>query len=91
LIKVDKKGKEKKVYNLYLTPYEALRRLPRAKEFLKEGLTFEKLDNIAKKQSDNEFAALMQRAKGELFNNFSRHKLQFPTIYTTFISGSYVD
>ncbi len=90
-IKIDKKGKEKKVYNIYLTPYEALKRHPRGSEFLKEGITFEKLDIIAKKQSDNEFAAEMQKAKRELFNNFNRHKLQFPTIYTTFVSGSYVD
>jgi len=90
-IKVDKKGKEKKVYNVYLTPYEALRGLPGASEFLKEGITFEKLDVVAKKQSDNEFAALMQKAKEELFNNFSCHKIQFPTVFTTFISGSYVD
>jgi hypothetical protein len=41
--------------------------------------------------SDNEFAGLMQKAKEELFNNFNRHKLQFPTIFTTFVSGSYVD
>ncbi|PIQ91801.1 MAG: hypothetical protein COV69_04605, partial [Parcubacteria group bacterium CG11_big_fil_rev_8_21_14_0_20_39_14] len=80
-----------KVYNVYLTPYEALRRLPGAQEFLKEGLTFEKLDTIAKKQSDNECAIAMQKAKDEIFNNFSRHKLQFPTVFTTFISGSYVD
>jgi len=90
-IKTDKKGKEKKVYNLYLTPYEALRRLPGASKFLKDGLTLEKLDAIAKKQSDNEFAASMQKTKEELFNNFNHHKLQFPTIYTTLISGSYVD
>jgi len=90
-IKTDRKGKEKKVYNVYLTPYETLRRLPGAQEFLKEGLTFEKLDVIAKKQSDNEFAALTQEAKDELFENFHHHKLQFPMLYTTFISGSYVD
>ena len=90
-IKTDRKGKEKKVYNVYLTPFEAFRGLPRAQEFLKEGFTFEKLDTIAKKQSDNECAALMQKAKEELFNNFSCHELQFPTVFTTFISGSYVD
>lgn len=90
-IKVDRKGKEKKVYNVYRTPYEAFRGLPGASEFLKNGQTFEKLDAIAKKQSDNEFAALMQKAKEELFNNFNRRKLQFPTLFTTFISGSYVD
>ena len=62
-----------------------------ASKFLKEDLTFENLDVIAKKQSDNECAAAMQKAKEGLFNNFSRHKLQFPTIFTTFVSGSFVD
>jgi transposase InsO family protein len=90
-IKVDKKGKEKKVYNVYLTPYEALKSHPDALNFLKKGISFEKLDKIAYTMSDNELAGLMQKAKEELFNNFNRHKLQFPTIFTTFISGSYVD
>jgi len=58
---------------------------------LRKGVTLEKLDAIAKKQSDNKFAASMQKTKEELFNNFNHHKLQFPTIFTTFISGSYVD
>jgi len=49
--------------------------------------SFEKLDVIAKKQSDNEFATLMQKAKDELFDNFNRRKLQFPTFFTTFVSG----
>lgn len=87
----DKKGKQKKVYNIYQIPYERFKSLPDAKQYLKEGLTFEILDKIAYEKSDNECAALMQKAKEELFNNFSSHKLQFPTIFTTFISGSYVD
>ena len=46
-IKVDARGKEKKVYNVYKTPYEALKSLPSAKDFLKEGVYWEKLDKIA--------------------------------------------
>lgn len=87
----DGKGKEKKIYNIYQVPYERLKFLPDARQCLKPGATFKMLDEIAYQKSDNEFAALMQRAKEELFNNFSRHKLQFPTLYTSFISGSYVD
>lgn len=90
-IKTDKKGKEKKVYNIYLTPYQALAGLPTASEFLKQGITLENLDIIAKKQSDNECAALMQKAKDELFKNFICHKFQMPTMFTTFVSGSYVN
>lgn len=80
-IKVDGKGKEKKVYDVYRTPYEALLAHPRASEFLKEGLSIEKLDLIAYEKSDNKCAALMQKAKEELFKNLNRHKLQFPTTY----------
>jgi len=87
----DKKGKQKKVYNIYQPPYERFKSLPNAQQYLKPGVTFETLDKIAYQKSDNQCAALMQKAKDELFNNFSRHKLQFPTVYTTLISGSYVD
>ena len=83
----DKKGKEKKIYNIYQIPYERLKSLPNAKQYLKPGTTFKMLDKVAYQKSDNEFAALMQKAKDELFNNFSRRKLQFPTIFTTLISG----
>lgn len=86
---IDKKGKQKKIYNIYQTPYERLKSLPNAKTYLKSGITFNILDQIAHEKSDNECAALMQKAKNELFKNF--HKPQFPTTFTTFISGSYVD
>ncbi|MBU4142919.1 integrase [Patescibacteria group bacterium] len=93
----DKKGKQKKVYNTYQTPYEKLKSLKDADKYLKPDITFDSLDKIAYEKSDNEFAALMQKAKEELFKNFKNHnnfkgqKLQLPMAYTTFISGSYVD
>jgi len=77
-IKVDARGKEKKVYDVYQTPYEALKSLPNAKNFLKKGISFEKLDKVAYEKSDNEFAASMQKAKVELFNKFN-HKNHLPT------------
>lgn len=83
-------GKQKKVYNIYRTPYEALRSHLNASKFLKDGITFEKLDTIAYEKSDNECAALMQKVKVELFNNFST-KLQFPTTRAIPISGSSLD
>ncbi len=87
----DKKGKQKKIYNIYQITYERLKSLPNAKQYLKPGLTFKILDKIAYEKSDNECAIAMQKTKDELFDNFSRRRLQFPTIYTTLISGSYVD
>jgi len=85
-IKINARGKEKKVYNTYQTPYEAMRAHVRASDFLKEGVSFEKLDKIAHQKSDNEFAALMQKAKVELFKSF-RHSLKLPTSFAVPISG----
>ena len=50
--KIDAKGKIKKVYNLYRTPFDALLGHPRASEFLKDGVSCEKLDILAHQQSD---------------------------------------
>ncbi len=88
---VDEKGKVRKVYETYMPPYEKLKSLESADQYLKDGITFEMLNKIAHEKSDNEFAALMQKEKEELFNKFNRSKLQFPMTYTSFISGSYVD
>ena len=90
-LKISEKGKIKKVYDLYQTPFEAFLSHPRAAEFLKNGIVIENLKKIAYEKSDNKCAALMQKAKVELFKQFSSHQLRFPTAYTAFISGSYVD
>jgi len=92
---IDKKGKEKKIYNVYLTPYAKLKSMKNAKQYLKPGITFETLDRIAFVKSDNEFAEFMQKEKQELFNNFKSQKLQFPTTFSnktmSEISGSFLD
>lgn len=71
-VTVDAKGKERKVYDVYQTPYEKLRSLPSAEQYLKPGVTFTLLDAIAMRMSDTDYAILMQQSKVELFNNFSR-------------------
>jgi hypothetical protein len=42
----DRKGKQRKCYRYdnMMTPYDKLKSLPEAKNYLKEGITFEKLD-----------------------------------------------
>lgn len=67
-LKTDKKGRQKKVYNLYQTPYEAFKGITGADKFLNPGLTFEKLDTIAYQYSDNEFATIMEKEKQKLFD-----------------------
>lgn len=68
----DTRGKEKKKYDTYLTSYEKFKSLPDAKQYLKEGVTFEMLDTIAYKFSDNEWAEKMQKAKQKLLESFRK-------------------
>lgn len=69
-IRTDKKGKEKKVYKQedYQTPYEKLKSLPNAKQYLKKGVSFKQLDQEAYKYSDTEFAVQMNKAKEKTFS-----------------------
>ena len=94
-ITIDRRGKQKKKYDTYQTPYAKLKSLPDAKKYLKRGITFEMLDKVAFAHSDNEFAEIMQKKKEELFNSFKNKKLQFPTVFSNKtmaeISGSFID
>ena len=65
-VTTDVNGKEKKVYDVYETPYARFRSLPNAEHYLKPGMTFEQLDVIANRMSDTDYAILMQTAKAEL-------------------------
>jgi hypothetical protein len=58
------KGKTRKRYRLkdMMTPYEKLKSLPQAADYLKPGVTFETLDQLAMASSDNEAA---QRDSGQ--------------------------
>lgn len=66
--KTDKKGKEKKIYKTedYQIPYEKLKNLLNAKQYLKPGLTFEDLNKIAYTESDTEFAEKMKKEKEKM-------------------------
>jgi len=67
----EKTGKRKRIYQTkdYQTPYEKLRSLPNAEQYLRSGVTFERLDTLAYARSDTEFAAQMQEAKHQLFSS----------------------
>lgn len=69
----DRRGKEKKIYRTgdYRTPYEKLKALPLAAQYLKTGMTFEELDSIAYAESDTEFAVRMSDAKQNAFRKLS--------------------
>jgi uncharacterized protein (UPF0248 family) len=64
---MDKKGKVKKKYDVYLTPYEKLKSLKNAEQYLKKGITFTKLDKIAYAESDIEFGSKLRKARSNFF------------------------
>lgn len=67
-IKNDKgKIKKKYLYSNMMTPYEKLKSLPNAKQYLKTEFSFEELDKIANAINDNEAARRMQKARKKLF------------------------
>ncbi len=65
--RIDRKGKEKKIYETYMTPYEKLKSLPHGDGYLQRGILFEDLDRIAHGESDTEFALKMNEAKAIMF------------------------
>jgi transposase InsO family protein len=68
------KGKQKRVYRWYATPWQMLRRLPGVAGYLKPELTIEALDQVARAQSDTAAAETMQAAKRKLFANFHQRR-----------------
>lgn len=65
----DSKGKERKIYRYenMMTPYERLKSLPNAEDYLKPGASFDTLDRAAHEISDNEAADQLRKARQELF------------------------
>ena len=88
----DKRGKAKKIYRQedYQIPYEKLKSLNNAEQYLRDNVSFKMLDRIAYEKSDNDFAEEMQKFKEQLFKNFKHIPLEMIS-FTTFISHAYVD
>ena len=63
------KGKQQKTYpyKSMMTPYEKLKSLTNAEQYLKPEISFEILDEYAIKMSDNEAAKCLQKARQKLF------------------------
>lgn len=66
------KGKQKRVYRWYATPWEILRQLPGVAGSLKEGITIEEMERKATAHSDTAAAVEMQKAKAKLFAQIQR-------------------
>ena len=69
----DAKGKERKRYRYeeMKTPYEKLKSLPKASQYLKRGVTFKQLDATASMMSDNDAASALNNARKKLFQAIS--------------------
>ena len=67
----DAKGKQKRLYRHYQTPWETFQKLPQAARYLKPGQTIGALERIAKAESDTAAARRMQQAKQKLFASFT--------------------
>jgi transposase InsO family protein len=67
---VNTKGKTKRVYRWYATPWEILRQLPDLAKCLKSDVTIEDLERQARAKTDTAAAEEMQKAKQALFESF---------------------
>ncbi|MCF6202599.1 MAG: hypothetical protein L3J59_02875 [Methylococcaceae bacterium] len=57
-----------------MTPYEKLKSLEQAENYLKKSVSFEQLDKEAYGMSDNKFTDLMNLAKKQLFKQINEQK-----------------
>ena len=64
---VNAKGKSRRIYRWYATPWEILRQQPGLARHLRSDLSQAELERRAKQESDTEFARKMQLAKQQLF------------------------
>jgi transposase InsO family protein len=66
-VRTNAKGKQRRVYRWYATPWEILRQLPDLAGHLRPGIMESDLERMAKAHSDTEAARQMQEAKRKLF------------------------
>ena len=69
-VTVNAKGKTKRIYRWYATPWEILRQLPGLAGHLRPDLTIAELERQAGAKTDNAAAERMQAAKRKLFAGF---------------------
>jgi hypothetical protein len=68
--KIDQRGKMRKQFDTYLTPFEKLKSLENAHAYLRPGVMMAELDQIALAHSDTEYAQIVQQQKTKLFRSF---------------------
>lgn len=70
----DHKGKQRRVYRRYATPWELLQQVPQFEGCLKPGVSDAHLQAQADRLSDTEAARRMQQAKRKLFAGFGQRR-----------------
>ena len=70
----DAKGKQRRAYRWYATPWEILRQLPDLARHLRPEITVCELEGMARKESDTEAGRKMQEAKRTLFAGFQQKR-----------------
>ena len=70
-VSVDRRGKQKRIYQTadYRTPYDKLKSLPNAEQYLKQGVSLQQLDRVAHALSHTECARRMKRVKDKLLRD----------------------
>jgi hypothetical protein len=71
-IKIDDKGRKRRLYKLWQTPFEKLLALKQPQQFLRPGLSINALKRVAATMSDTEAARRMQQAKNNMFEQIAR-------------------
>jgi len=71
---VSAKGKQKRVYRWYATPWEILRQLPGLARFLRPEVDANQLQRMAGIRTDTQAAMDMQAAKRKLFANLQNRR-----------------
>ena len=68
------KGKQRRIYRWYATPWEILRQLPDLARYMKADLTVALMNQRAGRESDTASARRMQQEKKKLFDTFGRRQ-----------------
>jgi transposase InsO family protein len=68
------KGKQRRIYRWYATPWEILRQLPDLARYMKPDVTVEVMNQRAATESDTASARRMQKEKQKLFATFGRRQ-----------------
>jgi hypothetical protein len=71
-VQIDAKGRKRRLYKQWKTPFEKLLSLDRPQQFLRPGLSINALKRVAASISDTEAAQRMQQAKSTMFEKIRR-------------------